>query len=1502
MAGTLDLTFNNKGWNNLLTINPFSNMSITSSLIDNGKYVVTGFIIDPNNIDQLFIARYTNSGILDTTFNGTGYITKTFYTGKISRGLSIAIDNGNYVVTGFTLDNNGITQLLITRYTNSGILDTTFNGTGYITKTFYTDKDSRGNSIAIDNGNYVVTGLTEDPNNIDQLFIARYTNSGILDTAFNGTGYITKTFYTDKISTGNSIAIDNGNYVVTGVTEDINDITQLLITRYTNSGILDTAFNGTGYITKTFYTGKRSTGNSIAIDNGNYVVTGLTEDINGISQLFITRYTNSGILDTAFNGTGYITKTFYTDKISTGNSIAIDNGNYVVTGATEDNNDIPQLLITRYTNSGILDTAFNGTGYITKTFYTGKGSTGLSIAIDNGNYVVTGLTVDNIDIEQLFITRYTNSGILDTAFNGTGYVNQTFYNNDSNIFATSSVIDNGKYVVTGFIKDPNDIDQLFIARYTNSGILDTTFNNPIGYITKTFYTDKSSRGFSIAIDNGNYVVTGGTEHNNGINQLLLITRYTNSGILDTTFNGTGYITKTFYTDKISRGASIAIDNGNYVVTGGTADNNDIPQLFIARYTNSGILDTTFNNPIGYITKTFYTNKDSTGASIAIDNGNYVVTGATEDNNDIPQLLITRYTNSGILDTAFNGTGYITKTFYTDKISRGNSIAIDNGNYVVTGATVDNNDISQLFITRYTNSGILDTAFNGTGYITKTFYTGKGSRGFSIAIDNGNYVVTGRTADNNDISQLFITRYTNSGILDTAFNGTGYITKTFYTGKDSEGNSIAIDNGNYVVTGLTADNTDIPQLLITRYTNSGSVDTTFNGTGYVNQTLYTIYYTIIGLSVTVDNDKYIICGSIINKSGVISSIIARYTNNGILDTTFNIIGYNYQNFNNLSEFNSITVDNNGNYIATGYLNDGTKNNLLIARYTNSGNLDTTFNGTGYITKTFYTGKTSRGTSITINNEGQYVITGSALDNNNIFQLFVIIYNRDGSLYTTFNGTGYVTSTFYTGKSSRGTSIAIDNGKYVVTGFTGDNNDIARLLVARYTSTGILDTTFNGTGFVAKNFYSDSIGNSIVVDNDNKYVITGYIGSTSDDNQRSLIVIRYNNNGIIDNTFNAPSGYIIQSFYSDKGSEGKSIKVDSYGYYIVSGYTYVSEILIQLVIARYTNDGGLDTIFNGTGYVSQSFGTNILFSIGNSINIDNDGNYITTGIVGTNDISLLIARYLAKDIPTTTTTKAPTTTSTTTSQPLPPYQYAIVRFSINADYSQIFESMTLEYYTAQLKKAMFYFCGAPIDSITVLSVTPGSIVNEVRLPSQYVNDLQKAFLCELFAMVLLGQRYPGIYNSFVIVNNICFHKGTQILTQNGYKPVENIQNGDLLITASGKITTVRKVISFIGTEKHCPLYVLPKNSIGHNVPLTDLYMSEGHAFRYKGNWCHMKCSSIAKKVKANNIEYYNIAVDNYIMDTLIANGVEVESLFNINHLNMSWKCKTDDCKPVIKPKNV
>ena len=224
-----------------------------------------------------------------------------------------------------------------------------------------------------------------------------------------------------------------------------------------------------------------------------------------------------------------------------------------------------------------------------------------------------------------------------------------------------------------------------------------------------------------------------------------------------------------------------------------------------------------------------------------------------------------------------------------------------------------------------------------------------------------------------------------------------------------------------------------------------------------------------------------------------------------------------------------------------------------------------------------------------------------------------------------------------------------------------------------------------------------------------------------------------------------------------------------------------------------------------------------------------------------------------------------------------------------------------YKVNLATRAAFYSGARLEDITISSVTSGSIVNQIRLPTINVPALQYAIQNGLFEITIDGVTYSAIQGSFIILDNICFRKGTMILTPSGYKAIEGLKGSDLVKTAQGRIVRIKEVTSFIGKLDKCPLYVLQKGSLGINKPIMDLYMSEGHAYRNNGHWCHMKCSSSTTKLAEDNIQYYNIVLENYLEHTLVANGVEVESLFKMPGLEMRWNCGTDNCKPVITRKN-
>jgi hypothetical protein len=129
--------------------------------------------------------------------------------------------------------------------------------------------------------------------------------------------------------------------------------------------------------------------------------------------------------------------------------------------------------------------------------------------------------------------------------------------------------------------------------------------------------------------------------------------------------------------------------------------------------------------------------------------------------------------------------------------------------------------------------------------------------------------------------------------------------------------------------------------------------------------------------------------------------------------------------------------------------------------------------------------------------------------------------------------------------------------------------------------------------------------------------------------------------------------------------------------------------------------------------------------------------------------------------------------------------------------------------------------------------------------------------------------------------CFPTGVQIKTASGPVAVEELATGDLVLTADGRQVPV-KVYSrtLVATEATAP-YVIPKNSLGHRMPLADLHLSPLHAFQLKkGLWqipryASKLTESVCQYGVGETVTYYHVECPNFFTDNLVADGCVVES---------------------------
>ena len=151
--------------------------------------------------------------------------------------------------------------------------------------------------------------------------------------------------------------------------------------------------------------------------------------------------------------------------------------------------------------------------------------------------------------------------------------------------------------------------------------------------------------------------------------------------------------------------------------------------------------------------------------------------------------------------------------------------------------------------------------------------------------------------------------------------------------------------------------------------------------------------------------------------------------------------------------------------------------------------------------------------------------------------------------------------------------------------------------------------------------------------------------------------------------------------------------------------------------------------------------------------------------------------------------------------------------------------------------------------------------------------------IFYIIIGGSTY-----TFTVTTNAapCFPTGTRILTVDGYKKVEDLVAGELVMTSDGLRVPIKiyEADLSITTTETAP-YRIPKGTFGPAAPANDLILSPMHFFQIKkGLWMLPKlAATLSDKVEqimvGSPITYYHIECPQYLRDNLIVDGTIVES---------------------------
>ncbi len=376
---------------------------------------------------------------------------------------------------------------------------------------------------------------------------------------------------------------------------------------------------------------------------------------------------------------------------------------------------------------------------------------------------------------------------------------------------------------------------------------------------------------------------------------------------------------------------------------------------------SGDLDPGWNGAGTQLT-TLSGSDDAYAATVQPDD-KVVVAGKAQSAGSPPRMALARYRPDGTLDPSFGsaGTVVVPPVFGAGDTNgdQANAVAVTpTGRVLVAGFASHANGDGALAVAAFDTDGALDTGFGG-GTGLATVVVGPGGAYNSVnaitLLPDGKIVLAG-TWENGWV----VARLSADGALDPTFNPAGSPagTRTVALGDDYADNPYAVvtvaDAGStdLVVGGTGASTPGAPgrfdqDFALVRLNADGSNDPAFGIGGVVRTDVGGDLDRIDALTVQPDG-RLVAAGHGGTAGGVANLTVARYLADGSLDTTFAGDG---------TQTVPGAVDQNDPWSGVGLLSDGAvvaatssdASDLMVAKLSGAGVLDTGFGGTGVVTR-------------------------------------------------------------------------------------------------------------------------------------------------------------------------------------------------------------------------------------------------------------------------------------------------------------------------------------------------------------------------------------------------------------------------------------------------------------------------------------------------------------------------------------------------------------------------
>jgi uncharacterized delta-60 repeat protein len=328
----------------------------------------------------------------------------------------------------------------------------------------------------------------------------------------------------------------------------------------------------------------------------------------------------------------------------------------------------------------------------------------------------------------------------------------------------------------------------------------------------------------------------------------------------------------------------------------------------------------------------------------------------------------------------------------------------------------------------------------------------------------------------------VARFTASGDLDTTFGNSGGRALIGFDGFDIAVGVAILSDGRIVLAGVTGPSTSSGprSIALARLTSAGQLDPTFGASGRVTAPIGD-NGTVSAMTLLPDG-RILVAGSVVRPGTGRDFLLVRFRSDGSRDTTFgasgslpNLSASVSLDFGGQEQVSALAIQSDGRIVAAGVTQVTTDSRFALARFTANGLVDSTFGAAGRVTTNFVSGDHGGSTGdaafdVKVQPDGRIVAVGRAETDTGLARTDVALarYHPNGNLDTSFGGDGRVTLAFAPGDPQRANDAAFGvviqpDGRIVTAGHTGTpSNEV--FAVARFTSTGALESSFGNNGTI------------------------------------------------------------------------------------------------------------------------------------------------------------------------------------------------------------------------------------------------------------------------------------------------------------------------------------------------------------------------------------------------------------------------------------------------------